>query len=143
MMRGPLMVRFVATDGEVWQGEAVSVLVRTTEGDIGILVGHEPFMAALVPHGAEVVGTDGVRHIIAIDSGFISVVDDRVSVLSAFGELASEISLEQASIELAEMNERVQQAEADEAELRHHRRLLSQVKAAEKQGQISGRSASS
>ena len=92
MMRGPLTVRFVATDGEVWQGEAVSVLVRTTEGDIGILVGHEPFMAALVPHGAEVVGTDGVRHIIAIDSGFLSVFANHVSVLSAFGELAEEIS---------------------------------------------------
>lgn len=142
-MAAPLTVRFVATDGEVWSGEAVSVLVRTTEGDIGILSGHEPFMAALVPHGAEVVSTEGDRHIIAIDSGFISVVDNRVSVLSAFGELASEISLEQARIELAAMNERVQLAEADESELRNYRRLTAQVKAGEKQGQLLGRSAQS
>ena len=132
MMRGPLTVRFVATDGEVWQGEAVSVLVRTTEGDIGILVGHEPFMAALVPHGAEVVGTDGVRHIIAIDSGFLSVFANHVSVLSAFGELAEEISVDEARVELAALHAKVQAAEADEREIRKYRKLQSQVKAGEK-----------
>ena len=68
----PLTVKFVATEGLVWQGEVVSVLVRTTEGDIGIWSGHEPFMAALVPHGAEIVTDVGARHIIAVDSGFIS-----------------------------------------------------------------------
>ena len=92
----PLSVKFVATEGLVWQGEVVSVLVRTTEGDIGIWSGHEPFMAALVPHGAEIVTDDGARHIIAVDSGFISVFDNHVSVLSAFGELAEEISLDNA-----------------------------------------------
>ncbi len=135
-MAGPLSVRFVATDGPVWTGEATSVLVRTTEGDIGILPGHEPFMAALVPHAAEVVGTDGVRQIIAIDSGFISVVDNRVSVLSAFGELASRISVDEARIAHAALNARVQAAEVSEAELRSYRRYVAQVRAAEKQEQI-------
>ena len=50
MASGPLNVKFVATDGLVWQGDALSVLVRTVEGDIGILAGHEPLMA--VPPGA-------------------------------------------------------------------------------------------
>lgn len=136
MAAGLLTVRFVATDGPVWSGEAVSVLVRTTEGDIGIWSGHVPLMAALVPHGAEVVGQDGTRHIIAIDSGFISVVDNRVSVLSAFGEMATEISLDQARIELAQMHERVQSAEADDAEMRAYRRLTAQVKAGEKYSEM-------
>ena len=35
-MAGPLSVRFVATDGPVWTGEATSGLVRTTAGDLGI-----------------------------------------------------------------------------------------------------------
>ncbi len=138
-----LTAKFVATEGLIWQGEAVSVLVRTTEGDIGILSGHEPMMAALVPHAAEVVSPDGTRHIIAIDSGFLSVFDNHVSVLSAFGDLASEISLEDARIRLAALHDRVQSAEADEAEVRAHRRLIAQVKAAEKFSQISGRGARS
>ncbi|WIY83823.1 F0F1 ATP synthase subunit epsilon [Propionimicrobium sp. PCR01-08-3] len=132
MASGLLSVKFVATDGLVWQGDAVSVLVRTVEGDIGILVGHEPLMAALVPHGAEAVTPDGVRHVIAIDSGFISVFNDHVSVLSAYGELADEISLDEAQIELAAMHSKVQSAEVTERELRQYRRLQSQVKAGEK-----------
>lgn len=135
----PLTVRFVATEGLVWQGEAISVLVRTTEGDIGIWSGHEPLMAALVPHGAEVVSADGARHVFAIDSGFLSVFDNHVSVLSAFGELAGEISVDDARVQLAALYERVQSAEADDTEVRSYRRLLAQVKAGEKYGQLSGR----
>ncbi|GAA2179506.1 F0F1 ATP synthase subunit epsilon [Brooklawnia cerclae] len=132
-MAAPLLsVKVVATDGLVWKGDAVSVLVRTTEGDIGILANHEPVMAALVPHGAEIVTPDGVRHVIAIDSGFISVFENNVSVLSAFGELAQEISLEQARVGLARLHDKVDAAEADDRELRQYRRLEAQVKAAEK-----------
>lgn len=135
-MAGPLSVKFVATDGLVWSGDAVSVLVRTTEGDIGILKDHEPLMAALVPHGAEVVTEDGTRHVIAIDGGFLSVVDNHVSVLSPFGELATEISYEQATVELAAMHERRQSADLDDAELRTYNRLQAQVRAAEKQTRL-------
>lgn len=138
-MARPLTVRFVATDGLVWEGEAHSVLVRSTEGDLGILSGHEALMAALVPHGAEVVGTDGVRHIIAIDSGFLSVFDNHVSVLSSFGELAQEISVEEARVQLAAMHSRAMAAEVDDAESRTYRRLLSQVRAGEKYAQLTGR----
>ncbi|WP_341730103.1 F0F1 ATP synthase subunit epsilon [Brooklawnia sp.] len=131
-----LNVRFVATDGLVWQGDALSVLARTVEGDIGILAGHEPLMAVLVPHGAEVVTSNGVRHVIAIDSGFLSVFDNHVSVISSFGELASEISVDDAEVGLAALHARVQAAEASERELRQYRRLQSQVKAGQKYGEL-------
>ena len=131
-MAAPLTVKFVATDGVVWQGDAESVLVRTTEGDIGILSGHEALMAALVPHGAEVVSTDGVRHIIAIDTGFLSVLDNHVSVLSSFGELAEQISVEQARVQLAAMHGAAMAATLDDHEQRTYRRLLSQVRAGDK-----------
>lgn len=141
MPANPLTVKFVATDGLVWQGEVVSVLVRTTEGDIGILSGHEPLMAALVPHGAEVVSTDGTRHIIAIDSGFLSVFDNHVSVLSAFGEMGSEVSLEQARVNQAALHAKIQSAEATEEEQRAYRRAQAQVRAGEKYSQLSARAA--
>ncbi len=127
-----LNVKFVATDGPVWEGEATSVLVRTQEGDLGILPGHVPLMAVLVPHGAEVVSPDGQRHIVAVDSGFVSVFDNHVSVLSAYGEMAHQISVDQARIAQASLAQKVSQAEATEEEVRLYRRLLSQIKAAEK-----------
>lgn len=132
MPQATLEVRFIANDGVVWEGRASSVLVRTTEGDLGVWPGHVSLMAALVPHGAEVVDEDGDRVVIAVDSGFISVVDDHVSVLSAYGELARGISVEQARVEAAALHAAVQSAEASDAEVRAYRRYQSQIKAAEK-----------
>ncbi|GAE71249.1 ATP synthase epsilon chain [Cutibacterium acnes JCM 18916] len=40
----PLQVKVVSADREVWKGESVNIIVRTTEGDIGLLPGHEPFL---------------------------------------------------------------------------------------------------
>ena len=40
-----LFVDVVAADRRVWEGEALSVIVRTMEGDIGILPNHEPVLA--------------------------------------------------------------------------------------------------
>ncbi|EPH02688.1 ATP synthase F1, epsilon subunit [Propionibacterium sp. oral taxon 192 str. F0372] len=131
-----LEVRFIANDGVVWEGRASSVLVRTTEGDLGVWPGHVPFMAALVPHGAEVVDEDGDRVVVAVDSGFISVVDNHVSVLSVYGQLARDVSVEQARIELAALHDAVQAAEASDAEVRAYRRYESQVKAANKYNEL-------
>ena len=53
-------------------------------------------------------------------------------MLSAFGELAEEISVDEARVELAALHAKVQAAEADEREIRKYRKLQSQVKAGEK-----------
>ena len=42
-----LHVEVVSAEREVWSGEATQVLARTSEGDIGILPGHEPVLAVL------------------------------------------------------------------------------------------------
>ncbi|MDR1790408.1 MAG: F0F1 ATP synthase subunit epsilon [Propionibacteriaceae bacterium] len=88
-MADPLTVEVVAADHVVWEGEANSVIARTTEGDIGILSRHEPFLAALVPCTAKVECTDGTTAHIKLDGGFISVEENHVSLLSQHGELLS------------------------------------------------------
>jgi F-type H+-transporting ATPase subunit epsilon len=42
-----LNVSLVSADSEVWSGVAKQVVARTTEGEIGILGGHEPLLAIL------------------------------------------------------------------------------------------------
>ena len=71
MNRAPLRVKVVAADREVWSGEAVNIIARTTEGDIGILPGHEPILAALVPSAVTIITADGEQEVIAVDGGFI------------------------------------------------------------------------
>ena len=129
-MADTIQVEVVSATGIAWEGEALSVIARTTEGDIGILPNHEPFLAGLVPCAAEVLTADGRREILAIDGGLISVADNRVSLLSQFARVAKEIDLKAAEHELADAEKRLNQGEIDEETMQHFRRAQAQVKAA-------------
>ncbi|MEA4943159.1 MAG: F0F1 ATP synthase subunit epsilon [Propionicimonas sp.] len=129
-MADTIRVEVVSATGIAWEGEALSVLARTTEGDIGILANHEPFLASLVPCAAEVLTTDGRREVLAIDGGFISVADNRVSLLSQYARVAREIDLHAAELEFAAAERRLNAGETDEETMHHYQRAQAQVKAA-------------
>ena len=129
-MADVLRVEVVSADGITWEGEALSVIARTTEGDLGVLPGHEPFLAALVPCAAEVLTAAGNREVLALDGGFISVADNRVSVLSQFAKVAKEIDLKAAEHELAAAEKRLNAGELDDETRQHFLRAQAQVRAA-------------
>ncbi len=129
-MADVLRVEVVSADGITWEGDALSVIVRSTEGDLGVLPGHEPFLAALVPCAAEVLTADGNREVLALDGGFISVADNRVSVLSQFAKVAKEINLKAAEHELAAAEKRLNAGELDDETRQHYLRAQAQVRAA-------------
>jgi len=131
-MAAGLQVDVVAPEGAVWEGEAVSVVARTTEGDIGILAGHEPLMAALVPCAAEVLTPDGHREVIAVEGGFISVFQNHVSLLSDAAVRAQDYKLDDARNELAELKPAMEAGELSREETMHYDMLLAQVRAGEK-----------
>lgn len=105
-----LRVELVAADRVVWSGEATEVSARTAEGDIGVLRDHAPLLSLLVPGIVRIESTDGGRVIAAVEEGFISVADNRVSILSEDASLANEIDAAQAQAAL-------EQAQADGDEL--------------------------
>lgn len=129
-MADHVRVEVVAASGIAWEGDALSVIARTIEGDVGILPNHEPFLAAMVPCAAEVLTVDGRREILAVDEGFISVADNRVALLSQYARVAHEINLDEAEHELAAAERRLNQGETDEETMQHFRRAQAQVKAA-------------
>lgn len=92
-----LDVEVVSAERRTWSGPARSVVVRTTEGEIGFLPGHEPFLAGLVPSLVKVTAEDGESVALVIDGGFVSVSDDRVSVLTQYARVTSEVDLGQAN----------------------------------------------
>ena len=122
-----LQVELVAADRVVWSGEASMVIARTTEGDLGILRGHSPLLSLLTDAAVEITSPDGVVHA-AVDGGFISVADDRVSILTEHALLAEEIHIDEAKAEL-EAAETL--PTGDERELRI-RRASARIRAAEK-----------
>lgn len=134
-----LQVRVVAPDGVVWEGAADSVIVRTTEGDVGILRGHVPFLASTVPCAAEILHADGLnRQILLVHDGFVSVSDNRVSLITQFATMADRISLDQAEAELAEAEKQLDKGNVTEEIRRNHRRASAQVKAAQKFAALRG-----
>lgn len=127
-----LYVDVVAADRTVWEGEAISVIARTTEGDIGIMANHEPLLAVLVPCAAEILTADGKREVLAVDGGFISVADNRVSILSQYGRLAHEILVEEAERERRAAWKRMNEGDNTEATRQHFNRAHAQLAAAKK-----------
>ncbi|EPD32689.1 F0F1 ATP synthase subunit epsilon [Propionimicrobium lymphophilum] len=131
-MAEPLNVRVVSNDSPVWEGEATSVVVRTTEGDLGILSGHEPLMAILVPQAAEVLTVQGEREIFAISGGFVSIFKNRVSLICPYGELAKYISVEEAEKGKASLYRRINNGHATNQERMAYDKYVSQLRAARK-----------
>ena len=127
MADNTMQVELVAADRLVWSGEATMVIARTVEGDIGILRGHAPVLSLLTDAVIEIDAGDGEVVIAAVDGGFISVAQDRVSILSEHAVLADEIdvSSERSVLESA------QGEEGEDAEARI-RRAEARIRAAER-----------
>ena len=95
-MAGALQVELVSADRLVWSGEAKMVIARTTEGDLGVLPGHAPLLSVIIQGVVDIQTPEGETWVAAVDTGFLSVSDDRVSILSERAEMSHEIDLERA-----------------------------------------------
>ena len=95
-----MQVELVAADRLVWSGEAKMVIARTTEGDVGILPNHAPMLSLMVHGIIDVTTSDNETWIAAVDTGFLSVANNRISVLSEHAEMSHDIDLEKARIDL-------------------------------------------
>jgi len=95
-----LQVEVVSADRLVWSGEATMVIARTTEGDVGILPGHAPILSLLIDGVVDVQTVEGETWVAAVSAGFLSVANNRVSVLAEYAEASHDIDLEKARQDL-------------------------------------------
>jgi F-type H+-transporting ATPase subunit epsilon len=77
-----LHVELVAADRRVWEGDASSVVARTTEGELGVLPGHTPMLGVMVEGEVRISPLEGDDIKARVDGGFLSVEHDRVVVLA-------------------------------------------------------------
>ena len=92
----PLNVEVVATDGKVWSGQASTVVLRTKSGEIGLLPGHAPLLAALDFGPVTIRPLEGSELKAAAHGGFVIVDSNNVIVLAETAELASDIDVKRA-----------------------------------------------
>jgi F-type H+-transporting ATPase subunit epsilon len=89
-----MTVELVAVERRIWSGSANFLLARTTQGEIGVLPGHEPTLAQLENSGVvRVDGVDGTSTTLAVHGGFLAITPDNVTVLAEYAELANEIDV--------------------------------------------------
>ena len=84
-----LEVTVVSATAEVWSGEATMVVARTTEGEIGILAGHEPTLGVLAAGEVRITTTDGQKVTAQAEDGFLSVDNNQVTIVAGLAEITS------------------------------------------------------
>lgn len=89
------VLKIITPDGVRYDGQAEKLLVRTTDGDVGILAGHINYVAPLGMGQAAVV-VDGEKRRAACIGGMVSVMDGKVTLLPSTFEWAQDIDLERA-----------------------------------------------
>ena len=92
-----LQVELVSPERVLFEGEADRIIARALgSGNFAIPPGHAPYLAAIATHPVRVMMSDGSEDTIAVHGGFLSVANDRVTILSDVAELASQIDEERA-----------------------------------------------
>jgi len=85
-----LDVHVVTPEAEVWTGEADFLVATAIDGEIGILPGHAPLLAAL-DVGRLSIESGGGKEEAAVDGGFLHVKDNRVDVLAEHAEIGGDV----------------------------------------------------
>ena len=84
-----LNVSVVSAERELWSGEATQVITRTTEGEIGILPGHEPMLAILGAGAVRVTLEDGGSVTADAADGFLSVEHNTITIVARHAALTN------------------------------------------------------
>ena len=82
-----LTVSVVSADQEIWSGVAKQIVARTTEGEIGILPGHEPLLAILAAGEVRVTTVEGSLITASAEDGFLSVEHNTVTIVARAASL--------------------------------------------------------
>jgi F-type H+-transporting ATPase subunit epsilon len=100
----------------VFEGDAELVIAVGTEGEVGILAQHAPFLTALRPGvlRANVRDGSGIMRIeLACGEGFLQALPDKVTVLTDAAFAADEVDVGQSRDELVQAQQEQREAGSD------------------------------
>ena len=109
-----LHVELVQADRLVWSGRATMVVARSVTGDLGVLPGHAPLLTLLRDGVVTIHPVEGHTVRGAVLGGFLSVHDNRVSILAEEARLSDEIDLADAHRRLEQLRSRADVEEAQD-----------------------------
>ncbi len=96
-----------------FDGETSEVIVRTTEGDIGILANHISLVAALPSGPMKIKNEDGTFRTAAVSIGLIKVGGNRVNIFADAVEWAEDIDIDWAKRSEADARRKIEARESE------------------------------
>ena len=110
-------LKIVTPDGLLFDGQAEKLIVRTTQGDIGILAHHINCVCPL-GMGQAVVESEGSRRTAACIGGMLSVVDGEVTLVPTTFEWADKIDTARAEASQHRAESILHKKDATDTEIR-------------------------
>ena len=101
-------LKVMTIDRCFFDDEVDQIVIRTTQGDVGILPNHVPYTAALGIGGLNSI-QNGQSRVAAIAGGFVDVSREQTVVLARTCEWADEIDISRAREAEAQAKARLQQ----------------------------------
>ncbi|MCB0915901.1 MAG: F0F1 ATP synthase subunit epsilon [Actinobacteria bacterium] len=120
-----LTVRLVATDKQVYTGQASLVVFETVDGQMGIMPAHSPMMAILRDAPVLIRTVDNGDLYAAVHGGFVTVDGNTVIILAESAELAHDIDTDIEKRVEAEIGTPADDDEASKARLKRAQVRLS------------------
>lgn len=96
-MKSGFRLEIVTPDKSFFDDEVEMAIIRTTEGDIGIMKNHEPVVAP-VSVGAIRIKQNGEFRDAACAGGFLTVDNEKVIVITDAAEWSHEIDVDRAKL---------------------------------------------
>ncbi|MCI6574518.1 MAG: ATP synthase F1 subunit epsilon [Actinomycetaceae bacterium] len=84
-------LEIVSRTGTIFHGDVKEVVVPAAQGQLGILPGHTPLLAILVPGTVHFVQEDGAAHTFNTARGFVTMENDQVMVVVDAGIEAEQV----------------------------------------------------
>ncbi len=126
-MAAQFRLNVITPEKVFFDGETSQIIVRTTEGDIGVLAHHTNLVASLPSGPLKIMMEDGTFKVAAISTGIIKVGGNKVSIIANAVEWADEIDVEWAKRSEADARARLEKFkdphDIDLAELKLKRAL--------------------
>ena len=105
-------LKVMTIDHCFFEGDVDRIVVRTSQGDVGILPNHVPYIAAL-GIGALIIIQNGEKRIAAIAGGFVDVTKEGTTILARSCEWADEIDVNRANSAAERARAAIQKKESE------------------------------
>ena len=128
-------LKIITPDRVFYEGEAIMVELRTTEGEIGVFKNHIPLTCVVAPGLLRIRESDKETKVAALISGFVEILQDSMTILAEVVEWSDEIDLARAE-EAKERAEKRITEKADDTDMRRAecalQRSIARIEAAKK-----------